>query len=105
MADRVKGVITSGDRAAMFLYAHHLRARARDSSAGEGVIPDAEQLRLEQLAIELEAALDPGAAGRLEKVQAEIAELRKIRDYAYLRKNGATDPVELYMNRAYGSRK
>jgi hypothetical protein len=104
LTDRVAAIISGGDRVAQFLYLHYLRARASESSAGEeGNIPETERYRLKELAAELEAALDPEAAGRLEKARAEIDELRKIRDYAYYRRHGAKDPVELHMNRAYGS--
>jgi hypothetical protein len=104
LEDRVRAVIASGDSAAMFLYAHFIRARASDSSAGaEGLVPDPEQLRLKQLADELENALNPGAAGRQEKARAEIDELGKIKDYAFYRRHGVRDAVEMHMQRAYGA--
>jgi hypothetical protein len=103
LEDRVRAVIASSDRPAMFLYAHYLRAKTSEDIGDRGLVPDAEQLRLGELVRELESALDPQAAARVERAQAEIKELRGLKDYVYLRKNGATDPVQLYMDRAYGS--
>jgi hypothetical protein len=104
LEQRIRALISAGDRAGAFVYANLLRSLANDAEYGDPAA-EANRLRLEQLARELEAALDPEASGRLEKAQAEIEELRKIRDYAYLRKNGAKDPVELYLNKAYGATK
>jgi hypothetical protein len=99
LEERTRAVIASSDRPAMFVYAHHLRAKARED-AGSGL--GAEALRLRELAGELERALDPEGARKLEVAQAELEEARGLRDYAHLRRNGARDPVELHMNRVYG---
>ncbi len=53
---------------------------------------------------ELERALDPEGAKKLEGARAELEEARGLRDYARLRRNGARGPVELHMNRVYGRR-
>jgi hypothetical protein len=106
LAERVRAVIASGDRAGQFLYLHHLRLKAGDAGAVLGS-PAAEASRLTHQALvkELEAALDPEGEARLAKARAEIDELQKVRDYSYLRKNGARDPVELHLNKTYGSTK
>jgi hypothetical protein len=99
LEERTRAVIASSDRPAMFVYAHHLRAKAReDAASGSG----ADGLRLKELAGDLERALDPEGARKLEGARAELEEARGLKDYAHLRRNGARDPVELHMNRVYG---
>jgi hypothetical protein len=98
LADRARAVIASSDRAAMFLYAHHLRARANDAVLGS----EAERLRLGELAGELESALDPEGAEKRARARAELEEARSLKSYAYYRRNGARDAAELHMNRVYG---
>jgi hypothetical protein len=107
LAERVKAVISSGDRAGQFLYLHHLRLKASEAAATTSSSPQVvtNRLTLEALVKELERALDPEAEARLAKAREEIAELQKVRDYSFLRKNGARDPVELHLNRAYGAAK
>lgn len=96
LAERMRAVAASGDRPAMFLYAHHARAKMKTFDS------EAEGLRLKELVGELESALDPeGTRGR-EKASASLEEARELKSYAHYRKHGAKDAVELYMNRTYG---
>lgn len=96
LGKRMRAVAASGDRPAMFLYAHHARAKMKTFDS------EAESLRLKELVSELEHALDPeGTRGR-EKASASLEEARELKSYAHYRKHGAKDGVELYMNRAYG---
>jgi hypothetical protein len=55
------------------------------------------------LAGELERVLKPEGAARMERAGTELEEMRRLRDYAYYRRRGARDPVELHMNRVYGT--
>jgi hypothetical protein len=103
LANRTRAVISSSDRPAMFLYAHHLRVKANEAVSGS----EEDRLRqgtlqLRELAGELERTLDPEGAARRERAKAELEEARGLKDYAYYRRNGARDAVELYMNRVYG---
>lgn len=96
LGKRMRAVAASGDRPAMFLYAHHARAKMKTFDS------EAEGLGLRELVSELESALDPeGTRGR-EKASASLEEARELKSYAHYRKHGAKDAVELYMNRAYG---
>jgi hypothetical protein len=99
LEDRVKAVMASGDRAGQFLYLHHLRLKAQENST-----PEPERLVLGQLAAQLERSLDPEAEARLTKVQDEIAELEKVKTYAYARRHGGRDLVEVYMRQTYDAR-
>ena len=101
LEERTRAVIASSDRPAMFVYAHHLRAKAREDAASGS---EADGLRLEELAAALERALDPEGAKKREVARAQLEEARGLEDYAHLRRNGARDPVELHMNRVYGRR-
>jgi hypothetical protein len=58
LANRTRAVIASGDRTAMFLYAHHLRAKASDTTFAS----EHDHLRLRALASELDRALSPERA-------------------------------------------
>ena len=67
LEDRTRAVIASSDRPAVFVYAHHLRAKSRgDAVSGSG----ADELRLGELAGDLERALDPEGAQKLEGARA-----------------------------------
>jgi hypothetical protein len=101
LAERVRAVIASGDRVGAYLYSHIIRTMASDAEYGDGA--EADRLRLEGLAKELETALDPQAAARVERGQAELKELRELKDYIYLRRNGVRDAIKLYPNRAHGT--
>ncbi len=100
LAERMRAVAASGDRPAMFLYVHSVRAKAQDPIFGSAKL--AEGLRLKELVSELESALDPEGVKRREKARASLEEARELKNYAHYRKHGAKDAAELYMNRAYG---
>lgn len=100
LAQRARAVIATGDRSGMFLYANAIRAKAGDPIFGS----EAERLGLQEIAGELEAALDPERSGKWQKAKQELEEARELKNYAYYRRNGAKDGVELYMNTVYGQR-
>jgi hypothetical protein len=100
---RIRAVISSGDRPGAFVYATVIRSRVRDAAYADSPADVADRLRLEQLAAELERALDPEGEARREKLEEEIASLTKIRDCAYYRRRGAKDAVDLHLQRTYGA--
>jgi len=97
LAERFRAVLASGDRPAMFLYAHHARVKTNDPVFGD----DSETLRLKELAGELEGGLDPERARKTEAARVALREAREIKSYAYYRRHGARDAVEMHMNRVY----
>jgi hypothetical protein len=102
---RIRAVIAAGDRAGAFVYATAIRSMTNeaDSEFGDSPADAANRLTLERLAAELSAFLDPTAEARREKLEEEIAELEKIKTYAYARRHGGRDLAEVYLNQAYGS--
>lgn len=98
LMERMRAVMASGDRPAMFLYAHHARAKISDPVFGD----DAQALELKELVGELDHALDPGRTRKTEAARSTLEEARNLKSYAHYRRNGARDAVELHMNRVYG---
>jgi len=100
---RIRAVIASGDRPGAFVYATVIRSRLRDAAYADSPADVANRLTLERLVRDLEALLDPTADARREKLEEEIAELEKIKTYAYARRHGGRDLAEVYLNQVYGS--
>ncbi len=96
LGERMRAVAASGDRAATFLYTHHARAKMGTLTS------EAEGLQLKALTGELEQALDPEGTKRREKAAKALEAARELKNYAFYRKHGARDAVEMHMNRVYG---
>jgi hypothetical protein len=103
MEQRISAVISAADRPGAFVYAAVIRSRVRDAAYADSPADVANRLTLERLVRDLEALLDPTADARREKLEEEISALTKIRDYAYYRRHGVRDAVEMHFSRVYGS--
>jgi hypothetical protein len=117
LAQRCRAVLASGDRVNTFLYAHHAAQRvgervdaasqylAQKHSDGGGLAgmvseePGAQEVR--EVVAELQAKLDPGRESRLGAARKTLEEVHETKNYAYYRRRGARNAVDLYKMRKY----
>jgi hypothetical protein len=89
---RCRAALAGGDKASMFLLAHHAGRRAEEEGAYE----------LGDAVAELRAKLDPEAKDKLEAARAALEEAQALREQAYYRRRGVDDAVGLYHQQTYG---
>jgi hypothetical protein len=96
---RCRAALAGGDRATMFLLAHHAAQRVsggadgREEEGAEGV---------REIVGELLRKLNPDGERKTERARERLQEAQGIKDYAYLRRRGASNAGDLYAGQAYG---
>lgn len=96
---RCRAALARGDRPTMFILAHHAARRVGDASDG----PEengAHEVR--EVVAELLRRLDPDGERKTARARERLQEARGVKDYAYLRRRGASNAAELYMSQSYG---
>ncbi len=95
LTTRCKAILAVGDRPAAFLYALYAGQRAELADGQEGVY------ELREVVSELRRKASPDAERRIEAAREALREAGGLKDYAYMRRRGARDALELYQRQAY----
>jgi hypothetical protein len=116
LVDRCRAVLAQGDRPAMFLYALYGGQRAGltgdespyspryNTPTDDGETGGGEETGpLLEVVSELWRKLNPDAHKRVESAQKKLDELGGLKDYAYLRRRGAKNALELYTMQTYNT--
>jgi hypothetical protein len=107
LEQRCRAALASGDRATMFLYAHHAAQRVGEPKGYDPNNPrsgDEEGSReVREVVAELEKKLAPERESKLERAREELSEAQELKRYAYYRRRGAKNAAELYLNQRYGN--
>ncbi len=89
---RCRAALASGDKANIFLWAHHAGRRADEEGAHE----------LAETVAELRAKLDPDAERKLAEARQAHEDAMELRELAYFKRRGVSDAVGLYHQQTYG---
>ena len=92
---RCKAILAAGDQPAAFLYSLYAGQRASSSDGQEGVYD------LLEVVADLRRKASPDAEKRIEAAREALREAGGLKDYAYMRRRGARDALELYQRQAY----